>query len=323
MERIALGNREFEGRNNAYLLVGDDEVALLDTAVATEEAREQLVAALAELGYGFDDIDTLVLTHWHYDHAGLAGEIQAAGGATVYAHADDAPLISHDEAAIAALRDRQFRRMTEWGMPEDKRSSLEGFMTASLETAGGAPVDVEPVADGEVLAVAGRRLEVVHVPGHTAGLSAFAIDDGAEAFVGDAVLPVYTPNIGGADVRVEAPLSTYAASLERLIDRGFDRVWPGHRDPIDAPADRARTILDHHRDRTQRVLDVLAEHGPADAWTVSAHLFGDLESIHIMHGPGEAWAHLDHLERHGVVGRDDAGYRLVDGSAAVEPPPLS
>ncbi len=323
MERIALGNREFEGRNNAYLLVGDGEVALVDTAVATEEAREQLLDRLNADGYGFADVDTIVLTHWHYDHAGLAGEIQAEGGATVYAHADDADLISHDEAALADLEARQADRMDEWGMPDEKRESLDQFTRASKETAGGAPVEVDPVEDGDVLSVAGRQLEVVHVPGHTAGLSAFAFDDRSEAFVGDAVLPVYTPNIGGADVRVEAPLATYARSLERLIDRDFDRIWPGHRDPIEDPAGRARTILEHHRDRTDRVLDVLDDHAPADAWTVSAELFGSLEGIHIMHGPGEAWAHLDHLERHGVVTRDEAGYRLVDGAATAAIPELT
>lgn len=323
MERISLGNREFEGRNNAFLLADAEETALVDTAVATQETSEQLAAALADRGFGFADIDTVVLTHWHYDHAGLAGEIQAAGEATVYAHAADADLISHDAGAIDSLREGQARRMVEWGMPDEKRAELEAFMGASLEAAGGDPVDVDPIEDGDVLEVAGHRLEVVHVPGHTAGLSAFAIDGGNEAFVGDAVLPVYTPNIGGADVRVEAPLSTYARSLERLIELGFERVWPGHRDPIDDPAGRARTILDHHRDRTRRVLGVLRERGPADAWTVSAELFGDLEGIHIMHGPGEAWAHLDHLERHGLVASDERGYRLVDGAAGGEVPELT
>ncbi len=324
MDRIALGNREFEGRNNAYLLVGDGEVALVDTGVATAETREQLRAELAERGHAFADVDVVVLTHWHYDHAGLAGEIQAAGGATVHAGTADAPLVRQAADALADLRDRQLARMREWGMPAAKREELRSFFDASRPAAG-EPADVEPLEDGDDLAVAGRRLEVVGAPGHTAGLACFAFDggDGPEAFVGDAVLPVYTPNIGGADVRVERPLATYAGTLERLIDRGFARVWPGHRDPIDDPAGRARTILDHHRDRTRRVLDAVGEHGPADAWTVSAALFGELEGVHIMHGPGEAWAHLDHLDRHGLVERDGTGYRLVDGARDADVPALS
>lgn len=324
MERIALGNHEFEGRNNAYLLADGDDVALLDTGVATEETRDQLRAGLAAHGYTFEDVDTVVLTHWHYDHAGLAGEIQAAGGATVYAHADDAPIIRRDEAAVTAMLDRQRAKMAEWGMPPAKQDALMDVLTGSQQQAGDT-VAVEPLADGDELAVAGRTLEVVHVPGHTLGLSAFAFDgpSGPEAFVGDAVLPVYTPNIGGADVRVESPLATYARSLERLIDRGFDRIWPGHRDPIDDPAGRARTILQHHRDRTRRVVETLRESGPADPWTVSARLFGELVSIHILHGPGEAWAHLDHLERHGLVERAGPTYRVADGTAEAELPELT
>ena len=31
-----------------------------------------------------------------------------------------------------------------------------------------------------------------------------------------------------------------------------------------------------------------------------------------MHGPGEAFAHLDHLERHGLVEETPDGYDLVD-----------
>ena len=323
MERIALGNREFEGRNNAYLLADDGEVALVDTGVATAATRDQLRDGLADRGYGFEDVDTVVLTHWHYDHAGLASEIQGASGATVYAHVDDAPLIE-DEAGLSALFDRQLDRVADWGMPEDKQAALVEVLTDSRSQAGG-PVRIDPLEDGDVLSVAGRTLEVVHVPGHTAGLSSFAIEGpaGPEAFVGDAVLPVYTPNIGGADVRVEAPLATYARSLERLIDRDFERLWPGHRDPIDDPRGRAEAILQHHRDRTQRVLEALRELGPADPWTVSAELFGELVSIHILHGPGEAWAHLDHLERHGVVERAGNAYRLVDEDVTLEPPELT
>ncbi|ELK55128.1 putative metallo-beta-lactamase family hydrolase, partial [Haloferax sp. BAB-2207] len=73
-------------------------------------------------------------------------------------------------------------------------------------------------------------------------------------------------------------------------------------------------IAEHHRERTERVVSVLDDHGPADAWTVSARLFGDLEAIHILHGPGEAFAHLDHLVAEGVVAPPDDGgrYELLD-----------
>lgn len=48
-----------------------------------------------------------------------------------------------------------------------------------------------------------------------------------------------------------------------------------------------------------------------DAWTVSAHLFGDLDGIHVLHGPGEAYAHLEHLRDAGAVVITDRKYELV------------
>ena len=312
VHRIRLSNTEFEGRNNAYLLVGRDRTALVDTGVATSGTRDQLQSGLAERGLSFADIDDVVLTHWHADHAGLAGEIQSAADATIHVHPDDAPLVRGEPDALAAMRDLQREAFTDWGMPEAKRETLLERLELGEQLAGD-PAAVALVEDGDHLSVGDRELTVVHAPGHTAGLCLFAFDgaNGREAFVGDALLPVYTPNVGGADVRVERPLQHYLETLEAIEDADYETAWPGHRDPIEDPADRAATIREHHYDRTERVVSVLRDHGPADPWTVSAHLFGDLEGIHIMHGPGEAFAHLDHLEHAGVVTQSDTEYALV------------
>ncbi|MDS0293299.1 MBL fold metallo-hydrolase [Halogeometricum luteum] len=324
LRRIRLGNTVFEGRNNAYLLPGE-ETTLVDAGASLDEIRADLDAGLAEAGLDASDIDQILLTHWHADHSGLAGELQAESGAVVRAHEADAPLVAGDESAVSAERDLRVRRFEEWGIPERKRAELADYLDTH-EDLEGDPADVVPMTDGDRVPAGDGELEVVHLPGHAAGLVAFAFDaDGAggtdgggeQAFVGDAILPKYTPNVGGADLRVERPLETYVDSLLELVDRDLSRALPGHRDPIDDPSDRALTILDHHRDRTGRVVDVLDEHGPLDAWTVSAHLFGELEDIHILHGPGEAWAHLDHLVRAGVVERDGRAYRLVESDPDV------
>jgi glyoxylase-like metal-dependent hydrolase (beta-lactamase superfamily II) len=319
MDRISLGNEEFEGRNNTYVLADDerDELALIDTGVATDGVRADLREGLAERGYEFADVDNIVLTHFHVDHAGLAGEIQVESGATVYVHEADAPLVEQVPEAVAALEDRRWELLEQWGVPEDKRTELESFLDAA-DHLDGEPVEATPIEDGEVLEVGGLTLETIHAPGHAAGLCCFEIGDGAEVFVGDTVLPVYTPNIGGADVRVDRPLAKYAETLRHLIERDYNRMWPGHREPIDAPTERAQTILEHHRERTENVLGVLDEYGPADAWTVSAQLFGELNGIHIIHGPGEAYAHLDHLRHEGVLEYNDGDYSRSAHSVDIE-----
>lgn len=344
MKRIRLGNTVFEGLNNVYLFDGET-TALVDTGVALPEVRAELEAGLAEAGLAVADVDEIYLTHWHPDHAGLAGDIQAESGCDVFIHEADAPLISGAKPSFLEDPEAQAERFELWGMPSAAREELQSFISGSMDALRGADAEVTPFTDGDRFEVNGVELEAVHLPGHAAGLTAFAFDAGTvedegghgvddatggredkdvdgessllgeggmQAFVGDAILPRYTPNVGGADTRVDAPLAKYADSLVRIIERDWARVHPGHRDVIEEPSRRAAVILQHHRERTERVIEVLREHGPCDTWTVSAHLFGDLEAIHILHGPGEAHAHLDHLREAGVVERSGTDYELVD-----------
>ncbi len=313
MDRIPLSNAAFEGDNNAYLFADGEETVLIDTGDWTDATRDQLAGALSERDVAFSDVDRIVLTHWHPDHVGLAGTIQAESGADVYVHEADAALVEGDETAWAELFDLQEQYFEQWGIPEDDRATLREILVNA-----NAPTEhptVTPIVDGETLAFDDTELRVVHASGHAAGLCLFEMDaDGhTEAFTGDALLPVYTPNVGGADVRVDAPLETYLRALARIVDADYHRAWPGHRDPIDEPADRAAHIIYHHEERAYRVLDALDRLESADTWTVSADLFGELNDIHILHGPGECYAHLDHLDRAGLVVCEGNEYRLAEG----------
>ncbi|PSQ29289.1 MBL fold metallo-hydrolase [Halobacteriales archaeon QS_9_68_17] len=313
MERITLSNAAFEGDNNVYLFGDGPETVLVDTGDGAPATREQLESALADRGVSIADVDRVFLTHWHGDHTGLAGEIQAESGADVYVHARDAPLVEGDEDAWTAMHERQNAYFEQWGMPEDQQRALRERMDGA--GSGDVAPDVTTFEDGDAFSFDGRDLRVVHTSGHADGLSLFELGGGREAFTGDALLPQYTPNVGGADVRVERPLEKYLRALRRIADADYDRAWPGHREPIDDPTERAEYIIDHHEERSWRVLDALRRKDPCDAWTVSADLFGDLAGIHILHGPGESYAHLEHLEREGSVVREGNEYRLAEGVA--------
>jgi glyoxylase-like metal-dependent hydrolase (beta-lactamase superfamily II) len=311
MDQIQLSNATFEGDNNVYLFDGAETV-LVDTGDWLPATREQLSAALDDRGLGFADIDRLFLTHWHGDHIGLAGAIQDASGATVYVHEADAPLVAGDAEAWDRMGETHERLFEHWRMPESGRETLRALFENSPSREE-AP-DVTPIEGGDTFSIDDRTMEAVHAPGHAAGLCMY--DLGEEVLTGDALLPQYTPNVGGADVRVERPLEQYLEALDRIAGRGYDRAWPGHRSVIDDPTARAREIATHHRERAWRVLDALRRLGPTDVWSISADLFGSLESIHILHGPGEAHAHLQHLRRAGDVRRDGDEYRLADGVTA-------
>ncbi|MFA9517903.1 MBL fold metallo-hydrolase [Halopenitus sp. H-Gu1] len=311
MERISLSNAAFEGNNNVFVFDDGPETVLIDTGDSTPTTKQQLEAGLEERDIEFADVDVIFLTHWHGDHSGLAGEIQAQSGAKVYAHSADAPLIRGDSDAWSSLRSLQESRFEEWGMPPEKQESLREWLHEH-ENERESP-HVRTFEDGETFSFNGRELTVAHRPGHAAGLCVFEREVAGrnDVFCGDAMLPVYTPNVGGADVRVSQPLIKYLRSLQRMIDADYDRAWPGHRSVIERPAQRATEIITHHEERAWRVLNALSKRGPSDAWTVSDELFGDLDGIHILHGPGEASAHLEQLHDSGEVIATDGTYRLT------------
>lgn len=316
MNRLSLENDELEGANNVYLFDADDRTVLVDTGERSREGR--LREALGAEGVTFADVDDILLTHWHPDHTGLAATVQGAGDATVHIHERDAPLATGDEDAWRAFLGSQQTRLEAWGLPDTKREELVAEQRqkdgpdATLST-------VSPFVGGESFTVGDRELTVLETPGHTAGSVCVALEGNGtagsrEVITGDTVLPHYTPNVGGTDTRMEHPLDSYLSSLHALAGADYERGWPGHREPVADPTQRAREIVAHHEQRAGQVLAILERRGPATVWEVCTALFGELERFHILVGAGEAFAHLAHLERQGDIERvdDTYTYRLVD-----------
>jgi glyoxylase-like metal-dependent hydrolase (beta-lactamase superfamily II) len=307
---LSLQNTYFEGHNVVYLWRDGDDVGLVDTGYGAPSVERQLREALAAHELSFADVDDVALTHWHGDHVGLARTIQAESGARVVVHEADAGLAARDPDAVADLRSTQEDCFEAWAMPEDARAELARVHDETLDAAGPT---VDAVTDGEEVHIGGAALTVRHTPGHTAGHCAFEFesDRGREVVTGDALLPVYTPNVGGADVRLDDPLTAYLATLDWIASAGFVRGWPGHRGPIVDVAGRASDIREHHATRSRRILDLL-EDASLNTWEVSDALFGELSGVHVLHGPGEAHAHLRHLQDGGFLAREGRTYTLLE-----------
>jgi glyoxylase-like metal-dependent hydrolase (beta-lactamase superfamily II) len=199
-------------------------------------------------------------------------------------------------------------RTSRHGLPDHLLASIPTFRE-TLASMTGIPPTVTPVADGDTIDLGEFVAEVVHTPGHTAGHCGFAFDEGQRAFIGDAVLPTYTPNIGAADVRVENPLTAYLDTLSRVAEAGYDRLFPGHHEPIDDPGKRVREIVEHHRDRTAAIYEILRERGSSTAWDVATEMFSSLKGTHVVLGASEAAIHLSYLAENGLVTCSDGRYR--------------
>lgn len=153
-----------------YLWRDEDGVTLIDAGAAG--SGPDLRAALAELGLATMDVDRLVLTHFHDDHAGGAAEVAGWGDVEVLAHVQDAPIICGEQTGPAP-------HFT------DAERELHARVAHALPPAPPCRVDRELV-DGEILDIAGGAL-VVATPGHTDGSMALLLQRPRVLFTGDTV----------------------------------------------------------------------------------------------------------------------------------------
>jgi glyoxylase-like metal-dependent hydrolase (beta-lactamase superfamily II) len=154
--------------NSFAFVESDGSVTLVDCGIA--KAPPKIVAGLADLGKHPKDVQRIILTHAHLDHAGGAAKVLADAPAEgVHAHADDA------ESLRAGT-----------GAPGDPGSAVYRIYSRII-SGRFAPVPVTTeLADGDVLDVAGG-LQVHHTPGHTPGHVSLLHPDTGVLITGDAI----------------------------------------------------------------------------------------------------------------------------------------
>jgi glyoxylase-like metal-dependent hydrolase (beta-lactamase superfamily II) len=71
---------------NAWAVAADGGIVLFDTGMGGPGRLRQMDLALAQAGFGVEDVRLLVCTHSHADHYGLAGSIVEAAGCELWMH---------------------------------------------------------------------------------------------------------------------------------------------------------------------------------------------------------------------------------------------
>lgn len=157
---------------NSFAFVDNDgQVTLVDCGL--KRAPRKIVAGLAYIGKQPSDVDRIVLTHAHLDHAGGASSMVGLTHADgVHVHADDANYIREGKAA-----------------PQDQ-SITSGRIFSRMP---GGNFDAAAVAgelhDGAVIDVAGG-LRVIHTPGHSPGHVSLLHESSGVLITGDAIFNV-------------------------------------------------------------------------------------------------------------------------------------
>lgn len=297
---------------NVFLLdCGRGEWALVDTGVALSASRAAFAGALAELGIAPAAVTRLLATHHHPDHFGASRAYRDEVGGEVFLHPLELERIRYTLSAGAEDMVLHSRRhgipIPEGPVPDAPRPSQvwAGTFQPLQEVQ-------HEVADGEVLALGRRRVEVVWTPGHTPGHCCYLDLDTRVLFVGDHLLPRITPHVGVYATGPQNPLGEFLASQEKVAGLDVRLVCPAHGAVFADHRHRARQLVSHHEVRAREMLDVLRA-GPATAYAVARRAFAWVfaegsDRFQVGAAVMETIAHLELLRSRGVLEREeDAG----------------
>jgi glyoxylase-like metal-dependent hydrolase (beta-lactamase superfamily II) len=297
------------GRVNAYL-VDDDPLTLVDAGPNSSVALADLEERLAVLGRRLEDVGLLLVTHQHYDHAGLAALVRERSGCEVAALRPLASLLGNYDRSVGADDAYQAELMNHHGVPEETVSTLEDVSRAFRRFGSGVVVD-RPLEPGDEIRLAGRRLVVHHRPGHSPTDTLFVDPEARVAFVGDHLLRRVSPNPvihsqWGLHPRRSALLA-YLDSLERTAELDLDLVLPGHGESFGDHRDLIASRLGFHRERAEEFAGLLGD-GPSTAHELSRAKWGDVALRQAFLTLCEVLGHMDLLESQGrVVAEADSG----------------
>jgi glyoxylase-like metal-dependent hydrolase (beta-lactamase superfamily II) len=308
------------GPITVYLAAAPGEpVTLIDTGPYTVESRAALEAGLGAWGHAVADLERIVVTHAHADHFGLAADLAADSRAVVLSHPWNAPALGDYAADRARRRTFYAGLMRLAGVPAPALEVI-GRVTTGMDRFA-RPVTLDgTLGEGDRLRLAGRDWQVLHTPGHAAGLICLYEPQSRTLLSSDHLLadissnPVAEPPPPGHSERLRS-LVLYRASLQRVADLDIAQALPGHGPVVRDVTGLVAQRLAFHGRRAGRVLEAL-RHDAASTWDVATILFPDRSPLDMFLAVSEVLGHLEVLEMEGrIEGRDVDGivrWRLVE-----------
>jgi ribonuclease/clavin/mitogillin len=166
-------------------------------------------------------------------------------------------------------------------------------------------LEVQPLADGDVVRTDGATLEAIWTPGHASDHLCFRLVEDKALFTGDVVL-----GAGTTVIPPDGDLGDYLASLERLLALDVDRIFPAHGPALDDPKKKIREYLAHRALRDEQILAGL-QAGLTRTEDLVGRIYTDVpEFLHRAAGVSVE-SHLRRFEKQRRVRRDGNAWRLL------------
>lgn len=218
-----------------YLIL-DEPLTLIDTGPDLPECWKRLGIALKARGLHITDIERILLTHGHVDHAGMAGRIQAESSAEVFIHPADAIMLSSSWPVMFGRRFGALLRQS--GFDKSYADELNTIVTETF-TCATEPKNWQPMSNGQEFSSERLTLKALHTPGHSPGSVVFVDEKHKMLVTGDTLQWEQPPDtiISWPESQNGVPycgMEDYLVSLDKMLGLNIERCYPGHGSCFDA-----------------------------------------------------------------------------------------
>jgi glyoxylase-like metal-dependent hydrolase (beta-lactamase superfamily II) len=201
---------------NVFLLRGTRPI-LIDTGRPGDFAA--IVRALDQHRVAPADLELILHTHGHWDHAGSTAQFRTVTEAPLAIHGADAPMMRRGDNGVlrpTTITARVLRPLLDRRYPGTEPTLL-----------------LDRERDLHEFGVAAR---ILLTPGHTAG-SISVLTDAGDALIGDLLMGGYfggwlLPHRPGLHYFAD-DVSVVRASIRKVLDQRPARLYPAHGGPLD------------------------------------------------------------------------------------------
>ncbi len=216
--QIAPGVHQFgTAAVNLFLIETSQGLLLVDTGIPRD--TDKLLDQIRRLGFKPEDIRFIYLTHGDIDHIGGAARFREVSGAPILAH----------QADVALIEGREKRRMQAKGIGVIMRPISDLVFATIMKF---TPVKVERVVkEGDVVV---DGWQVIHLPGHTAGLIGLYHPEQGVVIAADALRT--QGGLGPPPAIFTPDMATARQSVKKVAQLNFEVLGVGHGPPITSGA---------------------------------------------------------------------------------------